>query len=53
MVIAPARSPIRAITAPRGFVDTIIIQAINPDQLRDMGIAIEDGPDGTTWRRTG
>ena len=23
------------------------------DQLRDMGIAIEDGPDGTTWRRTG
>ena len=23
------------------------------DQLRDMGVAIEDGPDGTTWRRTG
>jgi cysteinyl-tRNA synthetase len=23
------------------------------DQLRDMGIAIEDGPDGTTWRRSG
>ncbi|MBT8082674.1 MAG: cysteine--tRNA ligase [Gammaproteobacteria bacterium] len=23
------------------------------DQLHDMGIAIEDGPTGTTWRRTG
>jgi putative ABC transport system permease protein len=41
MVIAPARSPIRAITAPRGYVDAIIIQAIDPDQLRDIQLEIE------------
>ena len=41
LVIAPARSPIRAITAPRGFVDTIIIQAIDPDQLRDIQLEAE------------
>lgn len=41
LVIAPARSPIRAITAPRGFVDAIIIQALNPDQLRDIQLEVE------------
>jgi putative ABC transport system permease protein len=41
LVIAPARSPIRAITAPRGYVDTIIIQAVNPDQLRDVQLEVE------------
>jgi putative ABC transport system permease protein len=41
MVIAPARSPIRAITAPRGYVDGIIIQALNPDQLRDIQLEVE------------
>lgn len=41
MVIAPSRSPIRSITAPRGFVDNIIIQAINPDDLREIQLEIE------------
>jgi len=41
MVIAPARSPIRAITAPLGYVDAIIIQAIDPDQLRDIQLEVE------------
>ncbi len=41
MVIAPARSPIRSITAPRGFVDTIIIQAIDPDDLREIQLEVE------------
>ena len=31
--IAPARSPIQSITAPRGRVDSVIIQALDPDQL--------------------
>ena len=34
-VIAPARSPIQSITAPRGFVDQIVIQTLNPDRLRE------------------
>jgi putative ABC transport system permease protein len=41
IVIAPARSPVRAITAPRGFIDTIIIQAIDPDQLREIQLEVE------------
>ncbi|MEM7415767.1 MAG: ABC transporter permease [Gemmatimonadota bacterium] len=41
MVIAPSRSPIRAITAPRGFVDNIIIQAINPDDLSEIQLEVE------------
>jgi putative ABC transport system permease protein len=41
MVIAPARSPIRALTAPRGYVNDIIIQAINPDQLVDAQLEVE------------
>jgi putative ABC transport system permease protein len=39
--IAPARSPIQAVTAPRGNVDSVIIQAINPDQLRDIQTEVE------------
>ncbi len=41
MVIAPSRSPLRAITAPRGFVDNILIQAINPDDLREIQLEVE------------
>jgi putative ABC transport system permease protein len=41
IVIAPSRSPIRAITAPRGYVDAIIIQAVNADQLRDIQLEVE------------
>ncbi|MDA0328919.1 MAG: ABC transporter permease [Gemmatimonadetes bacterium] len=41
LVIAPARSPIRAITAPRGYISDIIIQAIDPEQLRDVQLEVE------------
>lgn len=41
MVIAPSRSPIRAITAPRGYVDNIIIQAVNPDDLSEVQLEVE------------
>lgn len=41
MVVAPSRSPIKAITAPRGYVDNIIIQAINPDDLREIQLEAE------------
>jgi putative ABC transport system permease protein len=41
LAIAPARSPIEPITAPRGVVENIIIQAENPDQLRDIQFEVE------------
>ena len=41
LAIAPARSPIEPITAPRGMVESIIIQAENPDQLRDIQMEVE------------
>jgi len=41
LAVAPARSPIQAVTAPRGYVDNIIIQAVNPDQLRDIQLEVE------------
>ena len=41
LFIAPTRSPIQSVTAPRGFVDQIIIQAINPDHLRDAQQEVE------------
>jgi len=41
LVIAPARAPVRSITAPRGHVDDIIIQAMDPDQLRDVQLEVE------------
>ncbi len=40
-VIAPARSPIQSITNPRGVVDDIIIQTLDPDQLRDAQAEVE------------
>jgi putative ABC transport system permease protein len=41
LAIAPARSPIEPITAPRGIVESIIIQASDPDQLRDVQAEVE------------
>jgi putative ABC transport system permease protein len=41
LAIAPARSPIEPLTAPRGSVENIIIQAENPDQLRDIQLEVE------------
>jgi len=41
LVIAPARSPIRSITAPRGNVDNIVIQAIDATQLSDIQLEVE------------
>ena len=41
LVIAPARSQIRSITAPRGYVDHIVIPALNPDELRDIQLQTE------------
>ncbi|HUP53669.1 MAG TPA: ABC transporter permease [Longimicrobiales bacterium] len=41
LAIAPARSPIQSITAPRGVVQNIIIQAENPDLLRDIQLEVE------------
>jgi len=41
LVIAPARSPIRSLTSPRGNVNHIIIQAIDPLQLADAQLEIE------------
>lgn len=41
LVVAPARSPIQAITAPRGYVDQIVIQAIDPDRLREAQMEVE------------
>ncbi len=40
-VIAPARSPIQSITNPHGVVDDIIIQTLDPDQLRDAQAEVE------------
>jgi putative ABC transport system permease protein len=41
LAVAPARSPLEAVTAPRGYIDNVIIQAINPDQLRDIQMEVE------------
>jgi putative ABC transport system permease protein len=41
LAIAPARSPIEPVTAPRGVVENIIIQAVNPDQLRGIQLEVE------------
>jgi len=41
LALAPARSPIQAVTAPRGYVDDIIVQALDPDQLRDVQLEVE------------
>lgn len=41
LLIAPARSPVQAITNPRGVVDDIIIQTLDPARLRDAQLEIE------------
>ncbi len=41
LVVAPARSPIQSITAPRGNVDQIIIQTLDPDRLREAQMEVE------------
>lgn len=40
-VIAPARSPIQSITAPRGVVEAIIIQTLDPDRLQEAQLEVE------------
>lgn len=40
-VFVPARSPARAIVGARGYVDSVILQAMNPDQLRDIQLEAE------------
>ncbi len=35
LAIAPARSPIQSFTAPRGNVDQIVIQTLDPERLRE------------------
>ena len=41
LAIAPARSPIQSITAPRGVVESVIIQTLDPDRLREAQMEIE------------
>jgi putative ABC transport system permease protein len=41
LAVAPARSPIEKIVAPPNVAENIIIQAINPDQLRDIQSEVE------------
>ncbi|MGE0159326.1 MAG: ABC transporter permease [Gemmatimonadales bacterium] len=41
MAIAPTRSPIESIVAPHNVAENIIIQAIDPDQLRDIQMEVE------------
>ena len=40
-VIAPGRSPIQAVTNPRGFVDQVVVQAIDADRLRALRSEVE------------
>ena len=41
LAIAPARSPIQSITSPPRVAENVIIQAIDPDQLRDIQAEVE------------
>ena len=41
LAIAPARSPIQAVTNPRGVVDQIVVQAQDPGDLRAVQVEIE------------
>ena len=41
LVIAPAPSPVQAITAPRGNVESIIVQAVDPDRLSELELEVE------------
>ena len=39
--VAPARSPIQSVTNPRGVISSVIIQASDPDQVRDIQQEVE------------
>jgi putative ABC transport system permease protein len=39
--VAPARSPIQSITNAHGVIDEVIIQARNPDRVRDIQLEVE------------
>ncbi|HEX9886441.1 MAG TPA: FtsX-like permease family protein, partial [Longimicrobiales bacterium] len=41
LAVAPARSPIQAVTNPRGIVDQIVIQTLDPALLRDAQGEVE------------
>ena len=41
-VIAPARSPIQAVTNSRGFVDQVVAQAIDAEKVRELQREIEE-----------
>ena len=41
LAIAPARSPIEKIVAPPNVAENIVIQAVDPDQLRDVQAEVE------------
>jgi putative ABC transport system permease protein len=41
LVVAPARSPIQAVTNPRGVVDNIVVQTIDPAALRTAQSEVE------------
>ena len=41
LVVAPARSPIKAVTNPRGVVDQIVVQTIDPAALRTAQVEVE------------
>ncbi|NCG32308.1 MAG: FtsX-like permease family protein, partial [Proteobacteria bacterium] len=45
--VAPARSPIQSITNPRGVIDEIIVQTLDPDQIREAQAELE----GIMWTR--
>ena len=41
LVVAPASSPIKAVTNPRGVVDQIVVQTIDPAALRTAQVEVE------------
>jgi len=41
LAIAPARSPIQAVTNPHGVVDQVVIQTLDPNALREAQLEIE------------
>ena len=41
LVVAPARSPIKAVTNPRGVVDQVVVQTIDPAALRTAQAEVE------------
>lgn len=40
-LVAPARSPIRSLVAPRGFVDEVLVQAVDPGDVRPIQAEVE------------